>query len=80
MVEKKTEKLKLSNYQGKYLLIFEILKHVDFTINKTINSYWTISNVNCKEKCNYKKIRSNIYVYKKTYLFKNLNSLVYWRW
>ena len=39
IVEKKTEKLKLSNYQGKYLLIFEILKQVDFTINKTINSY-----------------------------------------
>ena len=31
MVEKKTEKLKLSNYQGKYLLIFEILKHVELS-------------------------------------------------
>jgi len=31
MVEKKTEKLKLSNYQGKYLLIFERLKHVELS-------------------------------------------------
>ena len=36
MVEKITKKLN-ANYQGKYLFIFEILKQVDFTNNKTIN-------------------------------------------